>query len=242
MIRIQQLTDAFVEVADTLVADFDLIDFMHTVAEHAQAVSGSAAAGLMLRGTSADLHQIGASTEDARLLELFQVQNAEGPCYDAFRTGEPVSASNISASVDRWPAFAPRAAQAGFATVYAFPMRLRDDVIGALNVFGRNDGLSVEQARVTQALADVATIGIIQQRALARAGILTDQLEEALRSRIVIEQAKGAVARTFGITVEEAFSLLRSHARSGRIKLTDLAQTVVTSPTGPEVLRGDPPG
>ena len=237
-IETERLTDVFIEVADTLVADFDLIEFLHSVARHAADITGGAAAGVMLSGPDGSLHHVGASSDDARLLELFQIQNGEGPCLDCFTTGRPVVVPDLAQAGDRWPDFAPRALAAGIASVHAFPMRLRERVIGGLNVFQTSrQELRAEDAKVVQALADVATISLIQEQAVARAEVLTEQLQVALNSRIVVEQAKGAVARTFDITVDEAFELLRSHARSSRRRLTDVAHEVVTSPSGPQMLR-----
>ena len=192
----------------------------------------------MLSGQDGTLHHIGASSEDARLLELFQIQNDEGPCLLCFRTGRRVVVPDLSEGDERWPRFADRAVAAGFTAVHAFPMRLRDHVIGGLNVFQieRRD-LDEGDARLLQALADLATISLIQEQAVARADVLTEQLQAALNSRIVIEQAKGAVARTFDIGVDEAFAMLRSHARTSRRRLTDVAHQVVTSPEGPLLLR-----
>lgn len=237
-IEIERLADVFVDVADTLVADFDLIEFLHSVAAHAADITSGAAAGVMLTGGDGTLHHVGASSEDARLLELFQIQNSEGPCLDCSRTGTPVVVPDLAAAVDRWPSFAPRAIAAGVASVHAFPMRLRDRVIGGLNIFQtQSRELADEDVRVLQALADMATIALIQEQAVTRAELLTEQLQVALNSRIVVEQAKGAVARTFDITVAEAFTLLRAHSRSSRRRLTDVAHEVVTSERGPELLR-----
>jgi GAF domain-containing protein len=241
MISIERLADVFVDVADTLVTDFDVIDFLHTVASHAAEISGTSAAGLMLSDADGRLHYMGASDEEVGMLELFQVQNDEGPCLDCYRTGEAVVELDLAQDPPRWPNFAPRALATGIRSVHAFPMRVREQVIGALNVFGADQGaLSADEARVLQALADVATIAILQERALHQAEILTEQLSYALNSRIVIEQAKGAAARTFGISVDEAFDLIRGHARSDRVRLTDLAYRVVESPEGPALLRPDP--
>jgi GAF domain-containing protein len=237
-IGVEELADVFVEVADTLVADFDLIEFLHAVAHHATRVSRAAAAGVLITGRDDNMHHVGASSADAHLLELFQIQNAEGPCLDCFRTGEPVVVEDLTAQYDRWPAFAPRAVELGMSAVYAFPMRLREHVIGGLNVFHRSaDAFLPQELRVLQALADMATISLIQEQAVTRAEVLTEQLQVALNSRIAVEQAKGAVARTFGITVDQAFDLLRAHSRSSRRRLTDVAHEVVTSPDGPLLLR-----
>ena len=238
MIRIERLADVFVDVADTLVTDFDMIDFLHTVASHASEITGTSAAGLMLSDSAGRLHYMGASNEEAGLLELFQVQNDEGPCLDCYRTGEAVIDVDLAQEPVRWPVFAPRALAAGIRSVHAFPMRVRERVIGALNVFGADQGdLSSDEARVLQALADVASISILQERALQQAEILTEQLNHALNSRVVIEQAKGAIARSLGISVDDAFELIRGYARSERILLTDLAHRIVESPEGPELLR-----
>jgi GAF domain-containing protein len=238
MIQIERLADVFVDVADTLVTDFDVIDFLHTVAGHAAEITDTSAAGLMLSAPDGQLHYVGASNEEVGLLELFQVQNDEGPCLECFRTGQAVIVEDLSQEPTRWPVFAPRALAAGFRCVHAFPMRVRDRIIGALNVFGAEPGsLTLDEARVVQALADVATIALLQERAIHQAEVLTEQLSYALNSRVVIEQAKGAVARSFGVSVDEAFELIRGHARAERILLTDLAHRLVESPEGPGLLR-----
>jgi GAF domain-containing protein len=237
-IEIPHLADVFVSVADTLVADFDLIEFLHSVAEHAADVSGVSSVGVLIRGHDGRLHHVGASREDARTLELFELQNAEGPCLDALTSGQAVVANDLTRTGDRWPLFTLRALDVGITSVYAFPMRLRERVIGGLGVFqSESRELGPERTRVLQALADMATIALIQEQAVARAEVLTEQLQVALNSRIVVEQAKGAIARTFGITVDEAFVLLRSYARANQRRLTDVAHEVVSSPQGPQLLR-----
>ena len=238
MIAIERLADVFVDVADTLVTDFDLIDFLHTVAAHAAEVTGTAAVGLMLSDNQGQLHYMAASSESAKLLELLQLQNSEGPCLECFQSGEPIAQADLREAYDRWPVFARRAVDSGVLAVHAFPMRLRDKVIGAMNVFrAESMALPSEDQRVLRALADVATIAIMQERAMARAELLNEQLQVALTSRIVIEQAKGAVAQTFGVTVEQAFEMLRRHARSRHLRLTDLAHTVVNTPDAASILR-----
>jgi GAF domain-containing protein len=229
MISTQRLSRVFVEVADTLVADFDLIEFLHNLADHTVAVSDAASAGLMLADEDGQLHYIAASTEGARHLEVFQLQHDEGPCLDCYRTGLPVKMSDLTIDDSRWPAFTPRATEAGVRSVHAFPMRLRDRVIGALNVFDEDPvSLGVEEVKVVQALADVATIAIIQERAISRAETLTEQLQGALNSRIVIEQAKGMIAQRQGIDVDTAFDRLREQARRDQVRLADLARAVVS--------------
>jgi transcriptional regulator with GAF, ATPase, and Fis domain len=218
-----------VEFADTLVEEFDLIEFLQMVTARASELVGSAAAGLLLADAHGQLHFMAASDERTELLELFQVQAQEGPCLDCYRQGAPVVNADLRDASDRWPQFAPRAVAAGFRSVHAFPMRLRQEVIGALNMFGTDVGrMEPGDVRTVQALADVATIGLLQERAVRQGEVLTGQLQGALNSRIIIEQAKGAVAQMRSCTVDEAFTLLRSYCRTHNLRLSDVAQAVVT--------------
>ncbi len=228
MISSSRLSDLFVEVADTLVEHFDIVEFLHGVTVSAAEITTSSAVGLMLADHEGNLRFMAASSEDARLLELFQLQNAEGPCLDAFRTGEEVADVVIASAGERWPVFAPHAAELGFAAGHCFPLRLRDTVIGAMNTFrAEPTPLEDEERRVARALADVATIGLMQERALRRAEELTEQLQFALNSRVVIEQAKGAVARALDIGVDQAFEVIRRYARTHRRRLTEVARETV---------------
>jgi GAF domain-containing protein len=231
MIGTDRLSAVFVELADTLVADFDLVDFLQGLTRHVADISGTQTVGLMLSDGAGALHYMASSTGDAKALELLQIQHDEGPCVDCHRTGAPVVNVELADAGDLWPRFAPRAVEAGFHAVHAFPMRLRDDVIGAINVFSEDpEVLDEDDVTVIQSLTDVATISIIQERVIARVETLAEQLQGALNSRIAIEQAKGAVARTLGISVDEAFVLIRSHARSHGTRLTVLAHDLVTDP------------
>jgi GAF domain-containing protein len=174
-----------------------------------------------------------ASDEGAKAVEIFQAQTHEGPCEQAYRTGESVINADLRTAGARWPRFAAQATAAGFHTVHAFPLRLRSQVIGALNVFGHHadDSLDEGDVQILQALADLATIALLQQRTIGHAETLTDQLQNALNSRIVIEQAKGAIATAHRISVEAAFNLLRSHARNHNQKISALAHAVVRDPS-----------
>jgi GAF domain-containing protein len=228
VIATDRIPALFVEVADTLVDDFDIIEFLHSLTVHAAVVSGAEAVGLMLADTRGRLRFMASSNETGRTLELLQLQNHEGPCLDCYITQAPVVNADLATAQDRWPAFAPAASAAGFHSVHAFPMRLRDNVIGALNLFGHEDVLFTDdEVRVVQALADIATIGLLQARSIARADALTEQLQGALNSRIVIEQAKGALAQLEGITPQEAFEQLRKEARSSRRRLVEVATDVL---------------
>jgi GAF domain-containing protein len=233
-----ELADVFVEMADTLVDDFDVIDFLHVLTERSVQLLGVSAAGLLLTDERDKLQVLAASSEQTRLLELFQLQTDEGPCLDCFRTGRPVSIADLR-TAGRWPRFTAAAAEVGFVAVHALPMRLRNEVIGALNLFDAKPvALDESMLRIGQALADVATIGLLQQRAIRRRDALTEQLQSALNSRVLIEQAKGVLAERLGVSVNEAFTMLRSSARGTNRRLSELAQAVVD---GSENLTALPP-
>jgi GAF domain-containing protein len=225
-----RLANIFVEVADTLVDEFDLLDFLHMLTDRARSLVDAAAAGLMLADERGRLEFMAGSDENVRLIELFQLQNDQGPCLEAFRTGQPVINVDLASATDRWPRFAPRASEAGFRSVHAFPLRLRSQVIGALNIFGSTAGgdFGAADVPIMQALADVATIGLMQERAIRRSEALTEQLQGALNSRIIIEQAKGALAQVQNVSVDEAFRRIRAYARNHNRRLTDVAALVVT--------------
>jgi GAF domain-containing protein len=229
------LADVLVEMADTLVDDFDVIDFLHNLTVHAADISGAAAAGLMLTDQRGRLQFMAASNSSGEHLELYQLQNVEGPCLDCFATGQPVANADLLGAVDRWPTFAPRAIELGYRSVHAFPMRLREHTIGALNLFGTSSVLfDPSEVRVVQSLADVATIAILQEGKISRAEALTEQLQGALNSRIVIEQAKGVLAEHGQTDMERAFTALRGYARSTNSKLGVVAQRLVRRELSPD--------
>jgi transcriptional regulator with GAF, ATPase, and Fis domain len=226
--REQLLAAAFVEMADTLVDDFDLMDFLHRLTVRCTEVLGVAAAGLLLTDQHGALRVAAASTEESRLLELLQLQTDSGPSPDCFRTGEPVAVGDLTAVTGRWPRFTAQARQFGFSSVHALPMRLRAEVIGALNLFDTRTGpLDNGTVRIGQALGDVATIGLLHARAIRHRETLADQLQTALDSRIIIEQAKGVIAERQRVDMDQAFKLLRASARAGNRSLSGLAQGII---------------
>jgi transcriptional regulator with GAF, ATPase, and Fis domain len=226
-----RLAQVFVEMADTLVDDFDLIDFLQQLTARTSDLVAARACGLLLADQRGRLQVMAASDERAEMLELFQAQAHEGPCQDCYRTGQPVINADLQHAQDRWPQFAPRAVASGFKSVHAFPMRLRGEVFGALNMFGTDTGeMDDADAAVIQSLADIATIGLLQERAISRAEVLTEQLQGALRSRIAIEQAKGALAQIHGGTPDEAFDRLRGYARQHGLRLSAVASSVTAAP------------
>jgi transcriptional regulator with GAF, ATPase, and Fis domain len=222
-----------------MVADFDVIDFLHVLTDHSVQLLDVSAAGLLLADPRGELRVVAASVEAARLLELFQLQNDQGPCLDCFRGGQPVIVADLNAETRRWPRFTDGAQQAGFAAVQALSMRLREQVIGALNLFRATPGaFDPANVRVGQALADVATISLLHERSRRHSDTLNEQLQAALNSRIIIEQAKGKLAERLGIDATEAFSILRSCARNRNRRLADLAQAFID---GTEPLSGQTP-
>lgn len=231
----EKLATAFVSLADTLVDDFDFVDLLYELVYTCVDVLDAAAAGLLLASKNGGLHVVAASSEGARTLELFQIQSQEGPCLDCFRSGSPVRSERLDGSETRWPQYALAAAEQGYLRALALPMRLRGQVIGALNLLGDADVPSIgEQAiPVAQAMADVATIAILTERMASNRDLLNEQLHVALESRVLIEQAKGTLATRLDITHDEAFALLHQRARGQQRRLREVAAEVTaTRPEG----------
>jgi ANTAR domain/GAF domain len=224
----ERLAHAFVGLADSLVADYDVIELAQQLIDSSMTLLPIAAAGILLGDATGELHVFASSSEETRLLELLQVEADMGPCLQAYRTGTAVFVDDLAVDPARWPAFASRAADYSFRSVSALPLRLRDERVGALNLFRADSGaLSGTDVAVGQALADVATIGILHQRILTRSELVNQQLQTALNSRVVIEQAKGVLAERGGVTMDHAFTLLRAHARRTQQRLADTARAVV---------------
>jgi GAF domain-containing protein len=225
---LRQLTQTFVDLADTLVDEFDVIELLHVLTGRCVELLGVDAAGVMLASKGGQLRLAAASSEQARLLELFELQNDDGPCLDSFRTGRQVSYVDDSRTPSPWPLFASRVKAEGFLSVQAMPLRLRRQVIGALNLFGRRPlQLPAENIRVAQAFADIATIAILQERLVKEHEVLSAQLQTALDSRAVIEQAKGVLAERLGFDMDTAFTTLRDAARRSNRRLSDVARDVI---------------
>ena len=241
MDREQRLAETFVQLADTLTDDFDIIDFLQVLAARCVELLDVAAAGIMLAGQAGSLMTVAASDERARLLELFEIQNDEGPCRDCYRLGTAVVNVDLDGARERWPQFAPQAIAGGFRSANALPLRLRSQVVGSLNLFHATGGLGEAELRMAQALADAATIGILHQQLIRRGEIVTGQLQLALNSRVVIEQAKGVLAERLQISPDDAFEVLRGAARSRNRLLSDLARDVASgSADAAQLLRQAP--
>jgi GAF domain-containing protein len=220
-------TRTFVQLADTLVVDFDLIDLLTVLAARSVALLGAAAAGILLADTEGRLRVMAASNEEAELLELFQVQSDAGPCLDCFKSGDAIVNADLRGDTP-WPAFANESMRLGFASVCALPMRLRHDMLGCLNLFvAQPGGLNQTDVALAQALADVASIAIVQDGANRLATTRELQLQHALDSRVIIEQAKGMIAEHESIAMDAAFALIRKFARVNNLPLTETAGNLV---------------
>jgi transcriptional regulator with GAF, ATPase, and Fis domain len=242
MEREELLVETLVTLADTLVDAYDVIDFMQTLAERSVEILDVSEAGIMLADPDGKLRHIACSSEQMRLVELFELQVEEGPCFDAFTTHAAVACDSLRDAQARWPRFAPHAREGGFEAVSAVPMRLRSQVIGALNLFSTHStALTQRDLAVAQAMADIATIGILQERAINDSRAFSAQLEVALDSRIVIEQAKGVVAERNQVDVDEAFQQIRRFARNHNRLLSETAREIIAGALLPAALTGPEP-
>lgn len=228
MSREQRLAHVFIELADTLVDDFDVLDLLHTLCDRSVELLQADAAGLILADQRGVLHVMASTTEEARLLELFVLQNDEGPCLDCYASGERMVNIDLEEVEEHWPRFRAATIAAGYRSTHAIPLRLRGQVIGVLNLFCV-DRITLTDTDVDlgQALCDIATVGLLQERTVRQAGVLAEQLQSALNSRIVLEQAKGVLSERAGIGVEEAFVLMRSYARRTQRQLSTVAGAVI---------------
>jgi GAF domain-containing protein len=243
MLRESLLARTLVELADTLVDDFDVVDLLTMLADRCVETLDISAAGILLASPDGPLRVLASTSDAMRVLELLEVQAEEGPCLDCLHTRRPVPATDLAGAGARWPRFAPAAHAAGFHSVQALPLRLRGTIIGALNLF--HTAAVVPRAadvEVAQAFADIATIAILQHRAAREAQVVNEQLNRALNSRVIIEQAKGVLAEREGLEVAQAFERLRRHARNNNLRLADLAADVIAGTVAPAALDRPPVG
>lgn len=224
----QRLVEVFVELADTLVDNYDVIDFLHTLTEVTVELLDAQAAGLMLADQRGSVHVVASSSEESRILELFELQHEQGPCIDSYRHGHQVINVVAAEAERRWPGFGDAVETSNFTSVHALPMRLRSEIVGAMNIFLTRPGLlSEEDVALGQGLADIATIGLLQERAVKQKDAVVEQLEGALKSRILIEHAKGMFAERYDVDVSTAFTTMRAHARNSGQPLRAVATQVI---------------
>lgn len=228
--REREIIHSFISFSDSLVGDFDVLDIAIRLAEDCARLLDVAAVGLLLADASDALHLLAATSEQARILEAFQLQREEGPCLDCFHSGEAVSVPELHAASARWPRFVAVAEQQGFASVHALPMKLRDEPLGALGLFGTTSGtLDPEDRNLAQALAHVASIAILQESHALTHGSVISGLQGALSSRRALEVAKGMVAEEQGVDTGEAFDRLRAYAETQDRPLSQLARALTTA-------------
>ena len=243
--RDQTIIHSLVEIADNLVEDFDVVDLLTSLTDRCVNVLGVSAAGVMLASPSGELRLVASSSDVMQVVELFELQANEGPCLDAFGTGEPVEHENLANGTGRWPQFVEVAYAGGFRSVFALPLRLRDTTIGALNLFSVDESpMDESDVMVARGFADLATISILQHGGAIETQHVNEQLTRALKDRIVVEQAKGVVAERAGIDMPEAFSRLRSYARAHRLPLAQVAEAAIdgTLEASAWLVPGSPPG
>lgn len=241
MARDGLIGETFVELADTLVEDYDVIEFLQNLAARCVELLGVAEAGIVLADDREELQLLASSSERMRLIELVELQRHDGPCQECWQERRAVRSDDLAAAGDRWPRFVPAAIEAGIRSAYALPMRLRDSQIGALNLFAsRVSGLAEDDEALGQAMADVATIGILQERFARERDALTEQLQAALNSRVTLEQAKGIISEQAGLDVDASFELLRAYARTHNRRLGDAAAAVIRRQLSAADLTGAP--
>lgn len=226
--REDQLVATFVTLADSLVTGYDTVDVLQTLVEDCISLFDAAAAGILLVSPKGGLEVVASTNERSELLGLMQLRAGAGPCVEAVESGRTVSVGDLAAVEGRWPELVAGARQSGYSGVHAIPLRLRDTTIGSLNLFRDQPGeLNERDAVAAQALADVATISILQERNHREMDLLRDQLQRALDSRIVIEQAKGVLAQLNQVDMDQAFALIRGHARSSQARIRDVASAII---------------
>jgi GAF domain-containing protein len=241
--RETRLIRAFVELADTLVDDYDIIDLLDRLAGYCVELLAAETAGILLADAQRNLRVVASTNEQTEWMELLQLQADEGPCVECFRTGTPVSVVDLSEATHRWPRFAAAALahRESYRSVHALPLRLRGEPIGVLNLFHRRPGsLPPADLALGQALADTATIGILSERAINRGEVLNEQLQTALNSRIIIEQAKGVLAQRGSLGMDAAFDRLRGYSRNHKLKLGDVGRQIIESDLATAVLAARP--
>lgn len=226
--REREVTEAFVALASRLASGYDVLDLLSTLVTDCVRLLDVTSAGLLLADNRGVLHVMAASSERLRDLEIFQLQRDEGPCLDCYRGREAVSIPDLDEERDRWPQFVPAALTAGFASVHALPMRLGENTLGALGLFGANAGaLEARDLTLGQALADVASVALLQEKAVTDHTTVNAQLQHALTSRVVLEQAKGLIAQQGNLDMAQAFAVLRLYARDHNLRLAGLAKDLV---------------
>ena len=241
MMREQRIVETFVELADTTVDDFDVVEFLHRLAERCVELLDCTEAGLLLADAAGVLRVMASSSERSDALDLLQTQHDEGPCFECFCRGESVSSVDLGQDTGRWPTFSPAAVRRGFCSVQALPMRVHGTTVGALNLFrSAPGGLGERDLPLGQGMADIAAVALLQERSVRESRTVVDQLQGALSSRVVIEQAKGVLAERANISLDAAFGRLRGYARRNNHRLSDVANELIDGRLEPAALAERP--
>jgi GAF domain-containing protein len=234
----QALNRAFADLADSLVSQFDLVDVLHRLVTRVTELLSADAASILLRDAQGDV-QVVASPEATRTLEIGQLQCGQGPGLDCLRTGRAVSVPDLDAGSARWELFVPMARDCGLAAVHALPMRAREQVIGAMSLYTVDVGeLPEGDLHAAQALVDVATIGILQDRARQDHELILQQTQGSMHGQFIVEQAKGMLAAS-GVSMEDAYDLLRHFARYRESRLLEVAADLTSGRIDPAVIIAD---
>jgi len=213
--------------AVVLPARYDLEAALSELTESVTAVLGLAGSGVTM-AEDGRLRFVTAVNQVSGDLERSQQEQQAGPCRDTYQTGEVVRVADVRAESTRWPEFSAIATRLSVAGVAGIPMHLDDTIIGALNLYSREPRQwSDVDIAVAGVLADVATSYVVNVSKLRQQEQLSEQLQEALESRIVIEQAKGITAYKNAVTIDQAYQLMRRHARNNNASLRQVAEAIV---------------
>ncbi|MFD0268553.1 GAF and ANTAR domain-containing protein [Streptomyces sp. NPDC127106] len=243
MNREQAITEAFVSLTDTLADDVDPLTLLRRLVEHCVRLTGMDAAGVMLVNARGRLQSVVVTEERVEITEIFQTQVSEGPCIDAYTTGRPVHADDLAADADRWPVFTPLARAAGFSAAHSFPLQLRSQTIGALNLLARNPApVPPEDARLLQALAGTATTSVLTwSREPLRPYDIVTRTQAALSAKAVLDTAAGMLAASAHITPAEGAQRLRTYAIIHHQRPADVAEDLVRRHLTPQAVLAPTP-
>jgi hypothetical protein len=226
--RERKVINAFVHLSNELVDEYDIIDTLTTLTTSCADLLDVASAGLLLADESGVLHLVASSSERTRDLELFQLQREQGPCLDCYHGGKIVVSAGLPDMKQQWPMFSQAAELLGFESVHALPMRLREHALGAIGLFSEGVGhLNAADLALAQALVHVACVAIVNDKNASDRATINTQLQHALNSRVVLEQAKGVIAASGNLEMDVAFAVLRRYARDHGRRLSDVAEQVV---------------
>jgi GAF domain-containing protein len=226
--REARVAKAFIRTTSALMTPYDIVELLSTLMATCTDIFGLEAGGILIADVVGDLELVASTSEEASIVETMVIGAGAGPCIDAYVRGEIVTVADIAVDAEEWPQFRSTALAQGFRSVHAVPMRIRGEVVGVMALLGTHAGrLPADDLEAAQSLADIATLGIIHERSFRQPHAITEQLHLALDTRILIEQAKGVLAQSGGLTMDAAFDALRQYARQNELTLREVADRVV---------------